>query len=607
MGSVQPRAQIRIQRLLLCVAMGGWLASVAWAAEPASTSTFDARLAVGEFAPALESALQNESPATRDRQLAALSEAQFSAQMRDAAIATAGEISDDRVRSTTLDRGVELYQKLQMCCFGPCDNDDPPENNLAGGAVQPDFDSLIELMQSTIAPNTWDAVGGPGAIDSFAAGVYVDAQGVLAPLIRNETTGRLASLRIDAKPSIQSGDSSEPGIEPGSAGGQAKLRMVSLPRLERAAQLRLAAGKSLTEEMKYLAGLQRIEYVFAFPQTNDLVIAGPADDWQTVDEDHVVGRNSDNPVLRLEDLVVILRHMQSAKDARFGCSITPTQENLARTKAFLEESNKASLPAGKRAAWLASLRSKLGKQTIDVSGLDPHTRAARVLVEADYRMKLVGMGLEPGVLGVESYLDQIKVKDGAPPPAIDVLRWWFTLNYQAVLATKYRTAFEIRGQGVKVLSENELLTAQGKRVHTGKSDELNTQFTQSFTEKFPELAAKYHIYAELRNLCDMALVCALIREEKLDEKTNWHAAWFGSPSGFPVQLAVAPREVETVINHRVINRKHIVAGVSGGVAVDPNSLVMHDAIEIDTYGDLEAEALGATPADLPKEVWWWDR
>ena len=26
-------------------------------------------------------------------------------------------------------------------------------------------------------------------------------------------------------------------------------------------------------------------------------------------------------------------------------------------------------------------------------GLDPHTRAARTLVEADYRMKLVGMGL----------------------------------------------------------------------------------------------------------------------------------------------------------------------------------------------------------------------
>ena len=38
-----------------------------------------------------------------------------------------------------------------------------------------------------------------------------------------------------------------------------------------------------------------------------------------------------------------------------------------------------------------------GKQDIEVYGLDPRTRAAQVIVEADYRMKLVGMGLEAGV------------------------------------------------------------------------------------------------------------------------------------------------------------------------------------------------------------------
>lgn len=36
-----------------------------------------------------------------------------------------------------------------------------------GGAAMADFDTLIELITSTIAPDTWDAVGGPGAIESF--------------------------------------------------------------------------------------------------------------------------------------------------------------------------------------------------------------------------------------------------------------------------------------------------------------------------------------------------------------------------------------------------------------------------------------------------------
>ena len=93
-----------------------------------------------------------------------------------------------------------------------------------------------------------------------------------------------------------------------------------------------------------------------------------------------------------------------------------------------------------------------------------------------------------------------------------VLRWWFTLNYDAIL-TRDRMAYEFRGQGVKVLSENEHLAAQGQRVHTGDSEPLNRQYAQSFTEHFAELCEKYPIYAELRNICDLALAAALVREE----------------------------------------------------------------------------------------------
>ena len=37
-----------------------------------------------------------------------------------------------------------------------------------GGGQQADFDSLIELITSTIQPTTWDEVGGPGSIAEFA-------------------------------------------------------------------------------------------------------------------------------------------------------------------------------------------------------------------------------------------------------------------------------------------------------------------------------------------------------------------------------------------------------------------------------------------------------
>ena len=61
---------------------------------------------------------------------------------------------------------------------------------------------------------------------------------------------------------------------------------------------------------------------------------------------------------------------------------------------------------------------------------------------------------------------------------------------------------------MKVESENEHLTAEGEQIHTGESDDLNRKFAHDFTAHFDALCRKYPIYAELRNLFDLALVGA---------------------------------------------------------------------------------------------------
>jgi hypothetical protein len=220
-------------------------------------------------------------------------------------------------------------------------------------------------------------------------------------------------------------------------------------------------------------------------------------------------------------------------------------------------------------------------------------------------MKLVGVGLEAGVAGVPSYLSMIHVsRDGTVPP-LDVLRWWFTLNYDALEATRDHDGFEFRGQGVQVLSENELLTATGQRVHTGASDVLNSEFARNFTMHFSELAAKYPIYADLQNMFDLALLGALIRSEKLADRVDWHMTYFGDPKLYRVETSDAPKTVETVINHRIVNEKTILVGVSGGVRCDPSSLVQPTAMHSD-YGVLREQHSAAKPKAEVRNVWWWD-
>jgi hypothetical protein len=189
-----------------------------------------------------------------------------------------------------------------------------------------------------------------------------------------------------------------------------------------------------------------------------------------------------------------------------------------------------------------------------------------------------------------------------------VLRWWFTVNYESMLAAEDRLAFAVRGQGVKVESENERLTAEGKRVHTGESEDWNREFARNFTQHFAELCREYPIYAELRNLFDLALAAAVVREEDLAGKVGWHITCFGDPNGYHVPLAPVPKTVESVINHRIVNRTQIIAGVSGGVRVDPSDVAKRYAMETESNGTMGSQRSAATRIIkvLPAGAWWWD-
>lgn len=557
--------------LLWCVLVGG----IARSQVPQAPDRFGALLAAGEFAAARNEALRAE-PVTRDLMLARLAGAQAGSGARSSSYDTIAAIQGDGARR-------DAIQGLGGMPVGA-----------RGGAAMADFDSLIELVTSTIAPETWDEVGGPGAIEPFPGGVLVDASGLLT---RRTTTEGAAPLTETRRFALRSGGNRDVAAE-------SRLRKVSLRRLEHALELAAAEGRSPDDAMQVLAGIYKVQYVLLYPDTGDIVIAGPAGDWRRDGEGRVIHVGTSRPTLRLDDLVVMLRNARR-DDPTFGCNITPATDRLAATRSLLESKPKLSPGEGPR--FREQLRSTLGKQAIEVFGIDPRTRAARVLVEADYRMKLVGMGLEPGVAGVKSYLDTLTVgADGNPPP-MSVLRWWFTLNYDAIKATPAHDAFELCGQGVQVLSENELLTRGGERVHTGASNEPTALFAHSFTRHFDAMCDKYPLYAELRNIFDLALVSQLLVVEDVSGRFDWPMGHLLDEQGYQIELAEAPREVETVVNHRLVNGKHIVTGLSGGVRADLRTVVRRDEFQSDNYDDLAAErSQGGQPRRLAPTAWWWD-
>ena len=292
---------------LLAAAFGLWAVqasqTAATAADQPQDAAIQADIAAGEFAPAVALAEAAADPQQRDAWLAKIAQAQAQAGQRDASLRAAAEIGDDRVRSSTIATAAAVPIGGQ------------------GGGNEADFDSLIDLITSTIDPQSWDGVGGPGSIAKFPTGVYVDAGGVLKPLLKEDRAGRLAGL-------------APPAGRAAAATASAAVRRCAWFRSRgwrNKSSCDLAAGGRPDEAMEVLAGLQRIEYVFVYPQTGDLVVAGPAGDWRPGPENLVVAAETGRPVLRLDDLVVVLR-VFAGGEGEFGCMITPRQEGLARFK-----------------------------------------------------------------------------------------------------------------------------------------------------------------------------------------------------------------------------------------------------------------------------------
>ena len=491
----------------------------------------------------------------------------------------ASGLSNDRARS-------RAFQQIRSAL--PIDGQ--------GGASQADFDSLIELITTTVAPTSWDIVGGPGAISAFPGGVYVNADGILSSLDQRrlkETAAQLAKLRKRAQ--------SQTRVQQADVRSDSKLRFVSLPALERNIQRRWAEGNAPAEEMRLLAGLYDVHYVFVSHESQDVVIAGPAGDWELNQELRIINVDNGRPVLRLDDLVTLLRNVVH-EGGQFSCSITPQEENLRRTQKFLDHSKQRALHPSARDRWIDQLRDTVGLQAVEFQGLNARTRVARVLLEADYHMKLVGMDIEPSIPEIPSYLDLI----GAPPASQTVLRWWFALKNDFAGASAKRDAFDLRGQAVKLMSENELLTKLGRRIHTGGSDMLNRQFTARFTEHFGKLAKKYPIYADLENVCKLAVVASLIGKEGVTKQIQWEMLHLLDEQKYQIPLGRTPKQVPSVVNYRVLSGKHIVAGVSGGVSIQPQSALSNArrlaATRLVAQQKLPIEEV----SDRELENWWWD-
>lgn len=338
----------------------------------------------------------------------------------------------------------------------------------------------------------------------------------------------------------------------------AELAYVSLPALCKEAKKLIDAGQKLPPEMANLGGITQLQYVFVYPDSNDVVIAGPAEDPISDDPHRAIGASSGRPMLRLDDLVVCLRALGPGQNPKqFGCSIDMPEGGMERMLAASKRIGAVSSGSGN--ALSKALSEAIGLQEVRFFGVPADTNAAYVCIEADYVLKRLGKGKLKGP-GIKPYLALMKPQAGDGAYA----RWWFTPNYESVRVSEDGLAYELKSKGLKV----ECSSSQDRDNATPGPG--TKKFAELVTDNFDGLENVFLSFADLSNISDLTVLAAIIRQDDLDNVAKGGLGWLIDPKGYKVMTRPTPKHVEPLANHRLMG--NTVAVDVGGVSFDSDSV-----------------------------------
>jgi hypothetical protein len=435
-------------------------------------------------------------------------------------------------------------------------------------------------------------------------GIAIDAEGTLDARTFKDFDGKLLRERLAAAKAAK----------PGELWALAILRKVSLIRLEAALAAEIAAGRGPDDVMRNLAGLTRVQYVFCLPAADgkpgDIILAGPAEPFALDPAGRAVGLASGKPVLQLEDLAAALRAYPPGSDIAgkrdrpfLGCTISPRADGLAKLVQF-QKTVPRSVRVEERGsvadAMAKGVADSLGLANIEVYGVSPRTHFAQVLVEADYRMKRIAIGVEPPPIKMTTFVGALT----APQQGM-LQRWWFTPEYKCVRLAEDKLAAELVGQGVQLQAEDKLIGADGSLAAAGaKPNKASELYTLSFTQKYSEISAASPVYAQLRNMIDLAITAAIIRRHDYYSQAECNAELLRDEARYPIETFAAPKQANCVVNS-LWKGARLFTPAGGGVSIRPDEALAAENLLPD---DQQAVAAARGKVEIPAaaERWWWD-
>jgi hypothetical protein len=401
--------------------------------------------------------------------------------------------------------------------------------------------------------------GGGGMGGGGMGGVFLDGEGVIRAVKKKPKNAKPQTVSLKDEVARRS-----------------DLRQVSLKNIDAQLRKHFSNGgrvENLPEELRGMAGLHRIEFILIDRANKDVLLCGPAEGWVRDLDGRAVGKTSKRPAIEVADVAVAFRAILEG-DGEIKCSIDPQKSGLAKA---LEYDMPTITGEKSQAEQIrADIEERLGMQVVTTGGVPEGSRFARAIVDADYRMKRMAMGIDR-VVGLYTHLDAVADLTASGSRKTNLARWWFTPAYDGVECDSDESVFRLLGQGMKLLNEEVLVDDTGNRTGTGRSGTHWDRFSQAFTRMLPQLEQKHTVFADLHNLYDLTMIAGIVKKQGCGD-------WFRDlvlldDKLFPIPTEIQPKFAEPVVTTRFAKRtkaseQFVYLGVAlGGVSMNPGSVL----------------------------------
>ena len=227
------------------------------------------------------------------------------------------------------------------------------------------------------------------------------------------------------------------------------------------------------------------------------------------------------------------------------------------------------------------------------------TNMASVLLEADYRMKLIAIGREPPPIKMPTFFAKLK---GAPKDNFQ--RWWFTPNYNCVELTPDKLAFHMAGQGVQLGTEEYKTDGKGGLLQV-KTEPMRAArlYAESFTKNYDEISTASPVFGQLRNMIDVLIIANFVQREDLLAKTGLDINTLLNNKHIPVDYHDVAAEAKCMAN--VGWKGNRMVAPSGGVCILASEALKAANLLDNDRAKLVEQAGLATPK-TDQIAWWWD-